>query len=537
MAESSRPWQFGVGDGIGAAADGSYTADQWDNIFHAAFQAGSANYGVLRGQGNQLLVAATAPASNQVTVGTGAALVHGIFYENTTAVTFPAAGFPAPAAAARYDRIVLRANWAARTVRITRLPGVEGAGVPPALTQVDGVTWDLPLAIVYLAFPWGGVINAADIANERYFVEPRQREFDAIVGPRPGDYATLTAAVADGHRSIFVRAGTYVEPGNVTLTSGMWLCGEDRDNTILDFGANQLLVNEAAANYADHVLIENLQFRSTNAAGSVALQRSRYGTIRHNAWDSNNGLTEGLFMTADALEHSITDNWLDATTGVGIYVRGLSHVIHGNRLNACIIYGDATANGTVCSDNVVQGAAASAIELLADYVRIVGNVVSTAGGGSGIVAAGNFGIIDGNTASGCDQYGIIVQGNGVTVSNNEVDSTVTLDGIYIDGTNAIVEGNQSHGGAAHGISFSGGGDYGVCKGNQCYDNGGAGINLAAGADQIVVGDNVCRGNTGWGIDYAGDRDIVLGNIALTNGAGQIDATGATNQDQAHNIVA
>lgn len=534
MAETSRPWQFGLGDGIGAAADGSYTDDQWDDIFEHIFAAGAANYGVLRGSLNQLIVAATAPASAQVTVATGTAMVKGKFYHNTTALTFPAAGFPAPAAAARYDRIVLRSDWATRTVRVTRIAGVEGAGVP-ALTQVDGVTWDMPLATVYLAFPWGGTIAAADITDDRQFIEPRQREFDAIVGGRPGDYSTVTAAMADGAKSIFVRSGTYNEPGNVTLTSGMWLCGEDADTAILDFGANQLLVNEAAANYADHVLLENLQFKSTNVNGSVQLQRSRYCIVRHCVWVSTYGLT----MTDDCLEHIIADNWFDTITGgVGITfsgqaVPGASHVIRGNRCNLAAIHGRGTGDGTLITENVViSESAAIYIPANSDYPRIIGNVV-TSTTFHGIYVIGDYAVVVGNTASSCDDNGIMINAYHATVTGNVCRGNGS-DGIEVNTPNATVVGNQAVDNTGCGIYFTSNASSCICKGNMCEGNGDDGI--ACDGGKVIVGDNSCENNAGYGIDYSADRDIVLGNIALNNASGEIDNTGATNSIEDHNIT-
>jgi hypothetical protein len=46
----------------------------------------------------------------------------------------------------RIDRIVLRANWTAQTVRITRIPGTDaGSPVAPAITQTPGTTYDIML--------------------------------------------------------------------------------------------------------------------------------------------------------------------------------------------------------------------------------------------------------------------------------------------------------------------------------------------------------------------------------------------------------
>lgn len=82
--------------------------------------------------------------AGQVTVQTGVALVDGTFYKNSAAVNV---AIPTPAASTRVDRIVLRKDFGAQTVRVTRIAGVEGGGAP-SVTQTDGVTWDVKLATV-----------------------------------------------------------------------------------------------------------------------------------------------------------------------------------------------------------------------------------------------------------------------------------------------------------------------------------------------------------------------------------------------------
>lgn len=83
--------------------------------------------------------------AGSVTLQTGVAIVDGKPYRNTSAL---AVAIPTPAASTRIDRVVLRKDFALQTVRATRIAGVEGAGVPPAIVQVDGTTWDISLAQV-----------------------------------------------------------------------------------------------------------------------------------------------------------------------------------------------------------------------------------------------------------------------------------------------------------------------------------------------------------------------------------------------------
>ena len=134
MSEYSMPWADGAGDG------GPYSSESWDDLFEVLFTTDqAATEGVIAGRGGELEVTGTAsPAS----VATGAAVVKGKIYINTAAVDV---SVPTPTGDTRYDRIVLQADYSARTVRIARLEGSEG-GSAPSLTQTDGTKWEIPLA-------------------------------------------------------------------------------------------------------------------------------------------------------------------------------------------------------------------------------------------------------------------------------------------------------------------------------------------------------------------------------------------------------
>lgn len=183
MTEASYFWTTsGTGDG-GA---GGYTGANLFEIFRSLFTGGQATNkgGVAADFGGGLAASGT---SSPVAVADGFALVYGIPYANSAAVNV---AIPTPAAATRIDRIVLRASYAAQTVRITRIAGVEGSGVAPNMTQSAGVTWDIPLATVSITT--GGVVTVTDA-----------REWLRVVGDsgistaKIADLAVTTAKLAD----------------------------------------------------------------------------------------------------------------------------------------------------------------------------------------------------------------------------------------------------------------------------------------------------------------------------------------------------
>jgi len=143
MAEASWLWTTSdpaVGDG-----KASYTQADWSDI--ARVLSGCNGWeGVAAGYLNSMSSAAA--GANTVNVNTGGALVDGKPYQNTAVVpvNIPSA---VGAGNTRIDRIVLRADWTAQTVRITRLAGTDAASpTAPSITQISGTTYDVLLCRV-----------------------------------------------------------------------------------------------------------------------------------------------------------------------------------------------------------------------------------------------------------------------------------------------------------------------------------------------------------------------------------------------------
>lgn len=196
MSEFSMFWPTGTsGDGTSTYTDAQVFAWLRRTFNSDMF----ADRGPLRGFLGELAVTSGA---GQVTVATGAAYVHGIPYENSVALNVP---IPTPVASTRVDRVVLRANWTARTVRITRLAGTEGAGAP-AITQSAGSLYDVRLAQVSITT--GGVITVTD---ERLFC----RFANESATENVADAAITNAKIADGAVNAPKIAGLAIGTGHV----------------------------------------------------------------------------------------------------------------------------------------------------------------------------------------------------------------------------------------------------------------------------------------------------------------------------------
>lgn len=152
MAEDSMLWTTsGTGDGPG----GGYTQQNWLD-FHRYFFTPDVEgtQFILPRKGNKL--ACTSGASS-VNVDTGAAFVYGFFYKNTASVNVP---ITTPTLGTTGLRVVLRASWAAQTVRATVVRNSDGVAGIPAATQTPGTTYDVTLATGTITT--GGVVTLTD---------------------------------------------------------------------------------------------------------------------------------------------------------------------------------------------------------------------------------------------------------------------------------------------------------------------------------------------------------------------------------------
>ncbi len=189
MAEKSILWT------TGATGDGASPYTQAESIRwrRQEMVGDDALEGVLKGYENDLEVTG---AVTPIQINTGAAIVYGFPYWNTAAVNKT---ISTPAGNTRFDRVVLQADWTAQTIRIAVLGGVEGAGTPPAVTQTDGVTWEITLAT--FSITTGGTITVTDA---RSFLHPNiavdENMIDAAVagdGLAGGDGSVLSVNVDD----------------------------------------------------------------------------------------------------------------------------------------------------------------------------------------------------------------------------------------------------------------------------------------------------------------------------------------------------
>lgn len=152
MTELSRPFQDGVGDG------GPYSAIEWHKVLETLGLAVGANVGVVPGILNELAV--TSSGATNITVNTGRALPQGILYENDASKALVTADPGGAGTTGR--RCVLEVDYAARTVRLAIISSAQDVTTIPALTQIAGVTWEIPLASFQIATGGGAISELTD---------------------------------------------------------------------------------------------------------------------------------------------------------------------------------------------------------------------------------------------------------------------------------------------------------------------------------------------------------------------------------------
>ena len=209
MTESSFFWT-----GASVGDHGAYSDDIFSDIYRDLFTSDPTVQGVIAGYVGMLAV--SNPSGNTIRLASGVALVDGKVYKNTadldTVIVTPSIGNN------RYDLVVLRKSWALQTVRLVIVNGVETASpAAPTVTQVDGTTWDIPLALIYITE--GGVITLTDLREFAHFSLP-------LVHRRQGGGAGWTTPGTTNYvpNLSFIQAGASVisltgdADGNIAVT-------------------------------------------------------------------------------------------------------------------------------------------------------------------------------------------------------------------------------------------------------------------------------------------------------------------------------
>jgi hypothetical protein len=223
MAEISGPWDgVGIGDALALAPYSSY---EWATIWRDILHASKINSGVLFGSGvapdQGLRVVESTPAAASVDITPGAAVVHGRWYQIQGAVnvtkTIAANGSGNP----RIDRIVLRSDETAQTIRLAVLQGTPAVTpTPPAVTQVAGGTWEISLAQIAVANGFATLTQANIQPEAEPAGEAGNVYLNDVLNRSAGDFDTGDVVIAD--TSVDGRNATSTTAPSVPVL-GVWV--------------------------------------------------------------------------------------------------------------------------------------------------------------------------------------------------------------------------------------------------------------------------------------------------------------------------
>ena len=143
---------FWATEGVGDGASSGYTQDDLTEWQRMCWAQDPTTEGVALDYLNGLEV--TSPGALTLRVPSGGGEVYGFPYRNTGNVDHTLVN---PAIGPTGWRVVLRTDWAARTVRSALLQSADGVAAIPAVTQTAGTTWEISLAQGTVAI--GGVVT------------------------------------------------------------------------------------------------------------------------------------------------------------------------------------------------------------------------------------------------------------------------------------------------------------------------------------------------------------------------------------------
>ncbi len=258
MAEISLPW-----GGIAVGDSGPYTDDQWTDVWRQLFTRDRTLEGILPDYLNELAV--SNPAGLTIRIASGGAVVDGKFYRNTANVDF---GGAAPGGGSNFYTVVVHKDFAAQTVRLNMLG--PNAVAPPAVTQADGVDWEIAIATAEITS--GSVVTVTPVYVYCHFntnISTAMLEDDAVTTPKLPDGAVTAVKMTDGAGSGVdadlldgLEGSAYLNPmtvlaaaSDITLTNVAVLIPGMTNNfstgTYLVFATVPMVVSGASGQYAD----------------------------------------------------------------------------------------------------------------------------------------------------------------------------------------------------------------------------------------------------------------------------------------------
>lgn len=410
---TQRGFPFDAGEGLAYELDWSLMARLW------------ARSGVVRGQLNELAVFADS-SGMQVKIPSGHAWVRGHYYTNdaevTQTITTPHATL------ARIDRIVLRIDYSANTIRLALLTGTAAASpAVPALTQTDSL-YEYSLAQVNVAAGAGNIAAGNVVIDSTYVSNLQNPEASlTLSGTNPIITAQRTGSVTSNHQLVAGAQGISNQYGlyNAVALRYEWYTTSagvlTAPNGLAAAGAGLSVISGGASITGTTSIIG-----ATSITGTLAVSGAINGqTIGSStSFTGSVGVGNGLTVTAGGIVvvsggANITGTVVTSTS----VTVGNSLVVSTGGIN---ITGTATFNNNVVVTGTINGQTISAT------ASFTGSLATA----SGITAGNGLTVTTG---------GIVVSAGGANITGAVVTSTTASIGgaLTVSAGGAAITGNST----------------------------------------------------------------------------------------------
>jgi parallel beta-helix repeat protein len=412
--------------------------------------------------------------------------------------------------------------------------------------------------------------------------EPKSTAFNTVVSSSNGDYTSIADAFSNGALAVHLKNGVYYEFADIVIPNGGQLHGELPGQTIVVFPTGKTIridgsggIKETSGTISitnNTAIVTGVGTTFTNlSVGDFILLGTNYYEILTIDSDTQVTLKEtylGKTLSAETYKaqtmhtgSSISNMIVTASTGPGVYIRGLRHgnlkSIAITKCSPCVEIvdsGDLSINE--CISTYSNGIGFNVIDSVSISLHTVNVFNSSSHGfefsGKNIIAescasennngcgihiqAGsefvnisntvvkynNADGITSNTGAMCSSIsnceisnnngiGIDIQSNNNNISNNYI---IKNNIGAIVGSHTIIEGNMINNNTGDGVKLPVGSDYCNISDNNMKNNGGIGINVLS--NRSGLGDNTIIGSTGDGIYINGTKNRISGNTVANN---------------------
>lgn len=267
MTENSKPW-----NGITTGDAGPYSDADWQELYRyiIGWGGGRGNNGVFLSSGTQpddgLRVLAQNPATADIDVHPGSALVQGIAYINDDIESLTVA--PNASGNPRIDTVILRADYALQTVRLVLKQGTAAASpVRPTLTQTASVMWEIPIADIAVANGFSSISQSNITPRQEWVNAPPAVYLDNVLNNSGGELITGDVVIVDTSAD---RAATTTTVRGHYDVMGVWV------GTTAAAGYGRVLTNgigyvnaSAAVTRGNHLLTHTVAKQAAATSGQL----------------------------------------------------------------------------------------------------------------------------------------------------------------------------------------------------------------------------------------------------------------------------